>query len=99
MAHGRVYDLPGGETLTYRQMVERIFRGLNRAPRILSAPTPIWRLAFRLARGRLPGATAAMGERMNQDLAFDGGPAARDFGWAPRAFKPVFPHRDEPARA
>jgi hypothetical protein len=31
-----------------------------------------------------------MGERMNQDLAFDAEPAARDFGWAPRAFKPVF---------
>jgi hypothetical protein len=31
-----------------------------------------------------------MGERMNQDLAFDGAPAARDFGWAPRPFRPVF---------
>jgi nucleoside-diphosphate-sugar epimerase len=89
---GRTYDLPGGETLTYKQMVERIFLGLDRTPRIICAPRLLWRLAFRLARGRLPGATAAMGERMNQDLAFDGEPAAQDFGWAPRAFKPVFPH-------
>jgi nucleoside-diphosphate-sugar epimerase len=87
---GRTYDLPGGETLTYRQMVERIFLGLDRTPRIIPAPPALWRLAFLLARGRLPGATAAMGERMNQDLAFDAEPAARDFGWAPRAFKPVF---------
>jgi nucleoside-diphosphate-sugar epimerase len=93
---GRTYDLPGGETLTYKQMVERIFLGLDRAPRILCAPQLLWRLAFRLARGRLPGATAAMGERMNQDLAFDGEPAARDFGWAPRAFKPVFPQVEGP---
>jgi nucleoside-diphosphate-sugar epimerase len=89
---GRAYDLPGGETLTYKAMVERIFFGLDRTPRILYAPEPLWRLAFALARRRLPGATAAMGERMNQDLTFDAGPAERDFGWAPRAFRPVFPH-------
>jgi nucleoside-diphosphate-sugar epimerase len=92
LAAGRVYDLPGGETLTYKEMVERIFLGLDRAPRILCAPAPLWRFAFQLAKGRLSGATAAMGQRMNQDLTFDGGPAARDFGWAPRPFKPVFPH-------
>jgi len=88
---GRAYDLPGGETLTYKQMVERIFLGLDRTPRILCAPLPLWRLGFRLAGDRLPGATAAMGERMNQDLTFDPEPAARDFGWAPRMFNPVFP--------
>ncbi|CAN7239935.1 NAD(P)H-binding protein [Phenylobacterium sp. LjRoot225] len=92
LAAGRAYDLPGGETLTYKQMVERIFFGMDRTPRILCAPLPLWRLGFRLAGDRLPGATAAMGERMNQDLTFDGAPAARDFGWAPRMFKPVFPH-------
>lgn len=92
LAAGRAYDLPGGETLTYKQMVERIFFGMDRTPRIVCAPLPLWRLGFRLAGDRLPGATAAMGERMNQDLTFDGGPAARDFGWAPRMFKPVFPH-------
>jgi nucleoside-diphosphate-sugar epimerase len=88
---GRAYDLPGGETLTYRQMVERIFLGLDRTPRIFSTPPALWRLAFQLVGDRLPGATAAMGERMNQDLTFDGGPATRDFGWAPRGFQPVFP--------
>jgi nucleoside-diphosphate-sugar epimerase len=97
VAPGRVYDLPGGETLSYRQMVERIFLGLDRTPRIVCAPEALWRLAFGVARGRLPGATAAMGERMNQDLVFDGAPAARDFGWAPRPFKPVFPHLERPA--
>jgi nucleoside-diphosphate-sugar epimerase len=87
---GRAYDLPGGETLSYKAMVERIFLGLDRTPRILCAPEPLWRLAFGLARRRLPGATAAMGGRMNQDLTFDGGPAAQDFGWRPRAFRPLF---------
>jgi nucleoside-diphosphate-sugar epimerase len=92
LAEGRIYDMPGGETLSYKTMVERIFLGLDRTPRIFCTPEPLWRLGFGLARGRLPGATAAMGERMNQDLTFDGEPAARDFGWAPRAFRPVFPH-------
>jgi nucleoside-diphosphate-sugar epimerase len=91
----RVYDLPGGETLTYKTMVERIFLGLDQTPRIICAPEALWRLGFGLLRGRLPGATAAMGERMNQDLKFDGGPAQRDFGWAPRAFHPVFPHIEQ----
>lgn len=95
---GRAYDLPGGETLTYKAMVERIFLGLDRTPRIICAPVLLWRLGLRIAGDRLPGATAAMGERMNQDLTFDGEPASRDFGWAPRMFKPVFPHLEE-ARA
>jgi nucleoside-diphosphate-sugar epimerase len=84
------YDLPGGETLTYRQMVERIFDGLGRKPRILPVPPPLWRLGLGLAGPLLPGATAAMGERMAADLAFDSGPARRDFGWSPRAFRPRF---------
>jgi nucleoside-diphosphate-sugar epimerase len=85
---GREYDLPGGETLTYRAMAERVFEGLGRRPRILSLPPPLWRLAFRLASP--PGATAAMGERMAEDLVFDGGPAAAEFGWSPRPFRPSF---------
>lgn len=96
---GRAYDLPGGETLTYKAMVERIFLGLDRTPRIICAPVVVWRLGLHLAGDRLPGATAAMGERMNQDLTFDGEPAARDFGWAPRMFKPVFPQAAEPGPA
>jgi hypothetical protein len=31
-----------------------------------------------------------MGARMSEDLAFDGAPAARDFGWTPRGFRPDF---------
>jgi nucleoside-diphosphate-sugar epimerase len=85
---GRAYDLPGGETLTYRMMVGRIFEGLGRRPRILSLPPVLWRLGLRVARPT--GATAAMGERMSEDLVFDGGPAARDFGWSPRDFRPRF---------
>jgi len=89
-ARNRAYDLPGGETLTYRAMAERVFEGLGRTPRILTVPGPLWSLAFMLARPLLPGATAAMGARMSEDLTFDPEPARRDLGWASRAFHPVF---------
>lgn len=89
-AYGQAYDLPGGETLSYRAMAVRIFEALGRQPRIVSIPPAVWGLGLRLASPVLPGATAAMGARMSEDLVFDPGPAARDFGWAPRAFRPKF---------
>ena len=89
-AHNQAYELPGGETLTYRAMAERVFEGLGRKPAILSVPQGLWRAAFTLARPLLPGATAQMGARMSEDLTFDGASAAQDFGWNPRAFRPDF---------
>ncbi|ALS96160.1 hypothetical protein ADT26_10910 [Xanthomonas oryzae] len=40
-------------------------------------------------RGRLRGLNAAALQRMRDDLVFDLEPARRDFGYAPRAFRPV----------
>jgi hypothetical protein len=37
-----------------------------------------------------PTANVAMGLRMMKDMTFDATPAATDFGWNPRAFRPVF---------
>lgn len=84
----RAYNLPGGETLSYRTMSERIFEGMGRHPRIVSVPPMIWRLGLALATPLLPGATSAMGSRMAEDLTFDGGHAERDFQWRPRDFHP-----------
>jgi nucleoside-diphosphate-sugar epimerase len=86
----RAYDLSGAETLTYRVMAERVFEGLGRKPAIVSLPPALWALGLKLAAPFLPGATAAMGARMDSDLTFDNSDAVRDFGWAPRAFRPVF---------
>ncbi len=90
---GRAYDLPGGETLTYRAMLVRIFHGLGRRPRVVSVPPKLWRAALKAASPLLPGVTTAMGDRMGEDLVFDGSPAVRDFGWAPRPFRPRFSRR------
>ena len=88
---GQVYATPGGEILTYRQMVERLFEGLGLQPKIIAFPSWLWRLAFLLAKPVLPGTTAAMGARMAEDLVFDDEAARRDFGWSPRPFRPTFP--------
>jgi nucleoside-diphosphate-sugar epimerase len=89
-ARNRAYDLVGGETVSYRAMVDRVFEGLGKAPRSLPLPTWLFALLMRLAKPFYPGATAAMGTRMGQDLTFDSSSAARDFGWAPRDFHPRF---------
>jgi nucleoside-diphosphate-sugar epimerase len=88
--HNRAYDLVGGETVTYRVMVERIFEGLGKPARVLPLPVWLFGLVMRLAKPFYPGATTAMGARMGQDLVFDSGDATRDFGWTPRAFHPRF---------
>jgi uncharacterized protein YbjT (DUF2867 family) len=89
-AENGAYELPGGETLAYREMAARVFRALGRRPRLIAVPPLVWRMGLTLAAPLLPGATAAMGVRMAEDLTFDGAPAAQDFGWAPRAFRPDF---------
>ena len=88
----RTYELPGGETLSYRAMATRVFEALGRPPRLVSLPAPLWRLGLALASPWMPGATAAMGARMSENLTFDAAPAAHDFGYAPRPFRPDFAH-------
>ena len=89
-AENRAYDLPGGETLTYHAMCERIFEGLGYPPRIISIPPALWRLGMSGASVLMPGITTAMGTRMAEDLTFDAAAAERDFGWHPRGFRPQF---------
>ena len=90
-AVGRILDVPGGETLTYRDMVRRIFRALGRRPVLLHLPLGPARLAFR-AWLTLTGAdySAASLERMNMDLTFDPAPAHDILGIACRPFRPEF---------
>ena len=90
-AHGRAYDLPGGERLPYREMVARVLACVEPRPALHALPMPVFLALLRLAQARgiagglAPGAVA----RMREDLVFDAAPAARDFGYAPRAFRPT----------
>lgn len=87
----RGYDLPGGETLAYREMVARTLAALPSGPRLVELSDPLFRLAMAAARvaGHLQGMPAGAVARMREDLVFDATPAARDFGYAPRPFRPT----------
>jgi nucleoside-diphosphate-sugar epimerase len=89
-AVNRAYNLSGGETLAYRDMVARVFAALGRPPRLLTVPLPAFRAAVALLRclPRYRHWSAAMAERMNRDLVFDHGDATRDLDFRPRAFAP-----------
>jgi len=86
----RAYNISGGETLTYRDMVSRIFAGLGRVPRILTVPYWAFAVAVRAAKilPRFRALSPAMARRMNQDMVFDHAEAAEDLGFRPRPFRP-----------
>jgi len=97
--HGRTYALAGGETLPYREMVARVLAVLEPRPRLVELPAPLFDFALLVARisGRATGLGEAAVRRMRNDLVFDIEPARRDFGYAPRMFKPtaeMFESRD-----
>ena len=86
----RTYLLAGGETLRYREMIERIFSSAGLSPRILTLPTFLMRGIVRILRW-LPNqndVTLEMVERMEQDLCYDDREAINELGWHPRGFKP-----------
>ncbi len=86
----QAYELAGGETLSYRAMLERIFRSLGKSPRVLPLPLVLYRVAIAAARvlPRYRGLTPEVADRMNQDMVFDYSAASRDLGFKPRGFMP-----------
>ena len=89
-AGNRAYNLSGGETLSYREMVCRIFVALGKDPRLATIPRWLFRSAVTVLRllPRYRNWTTEMAERMNRDLVFDHGDAARDLAFSPRPFQP-----------
>ncbi|MCE2681185.1 MAG: NAD-dependent epimerase/dehydratase family protein [Burkholderiales bacterium] len=84
----RAYNLSGGETLTYKAMVKRIFQALGQRPWLISIPLWLFGLAVQILR-QLPRYrqwTTAMAQRMNCDLVFDHTAASADFGFQPQPF-------------
>lgn len=89
-AGGRSYALPGGETLGYAQMVERVLAALRPPARLIRVPAPMFKAALATAHafGKMGGIGDAAVARMGEDLVFDAEAARRDFGYAPRGFQP-----------
>lgn len=80
------FDLPGGETLPYDEMVARCLAVSVPRARLVRLPGPLFRLGLALAgrRGPGPGIVA----RLDRPLVYDGGPAKAALGLAFRPFRP-----------
>ncbi len=89
VAGNRAYNLSGGETLSYREMVCRGFVAMGKTPYLVTIPRWLFRLAVTALRvvPRYRNWTMEMAERMNRDLVFDHADAARDLGFSPRPFQ------------
>jgi nucleoside-diphosphate-sugar epimerase len=88
-AANKAYFLAGGETLSYNDMVCRIFAALGLRPRLLHLPLWIFTVAMTLLR-LLPDYrhwTKEMAARMNRDLVFDNADAKRHLNFSPRKFE------------
>jgi uncharacterized protein YbjT (DUF2867 family) len=91
-SYNRAYNLSGGETLTYIDMVRRFFETLGRQPRFIRIPMSAFRLAVKVAQlhPRFAHLTPDMALRMQADLVFDHADAACDFGYKPGMFDPDY---------
>lgn len=94
-SYNTAYNLSGGETLAYADMVHRIFETLRRRPVFVSVPIGVFKGAVYLAKflPRFSHLTSDMALRMQVDLVFDHSDATRDFGYSPRAFDPSYLRR------
>jgi nucleoside-diphosphate-sugar epimerase len=84
------YELAGATVLSYRQMVEAIFRAAGLRPCVIRVPASVFRFGLRLARllPRYRYLNSEMAYRMDRDMTFDWSQAKRDFDFSPRGFLP-----------
>lgn len=82
------YTISGGETLSYKEMVKRVFIAVGEQPHFIHLPRWCFKLmliALRLLP-RFRKWSVTMVDRMEQDLVFDNKNAITDFGYVPRLF-------------
>lgn len=87
----QAFDLPGGESLHYREMVRRVLAARAPGTRLLVAPTSLYRGLARVVRRHpaLAALSPAVIARMNEDLVFDGTAAMGALGIRCGAFDPA----------
>lgn len=88
IAQNRAYNLSGGSTLSYRQLVDSVFKHLNKPARMIRIPLPLFRSIISLAKvlPSLQNLSVDMAARMNIDMCFDHTDATGDLGFSPRPF-------------
>ncbi|MEJ8569016.1 NAD-dependent epimerase/dehydratase family protein [Elongatibacter sediminis] len=82
--------VPGGETISFRVMTERVFEAFDLPPRVMGLPPAALAAAVSLAGvfQRDSAASTQMVWRQNRDLVFDDGGIWSRSGHAPREFHP-----------
>jgi len=85
------YNFSGGEEITYRDMVVRIFERLDKTPRLVNVPLWIFQASTPAIRliPKFHDWSPSMARRMNEDLVFDNSRATADLGIAFRRFEPT----------
>ncbi len=88
-AVNKCYNISGGEIISYREMVRQIFFAVDKKPRFVEFPLWLFRLAIFILRIFPPFRhwSAAMAQRMNQDMIFDHRAASSDLNFSPRNFQ------------
>lgn len=84
--YNKCYNLGGAERLTYREMVERLYRLIGLKARFLPLKRLPDAMDFVSRLLKRPGFNGEIAKRMNQHLVFDYDEAVADFGYEPRAF-------------
>jgi uncharacterized protein YbjT (DUF2867 family) len=86
-----VLFLSGGETLSYSDMLARIFKALGKPARLMHLPQWLFVLLVKLAGTVKAGAgiNSEMVRRQKLDLVFDDRQARVLLGYDPRPFSPV----------
>ncbi len=84
------YNLGGGESLPYYELVTRIFSTLDKKPRIISVPFSYIATMLHIANAfhLIADADTEILRRMSEDLVFDHTLAVVDFDYSPRPFRP-----------
>ncbi len=87
-AMNQAYNLSGGEILSYKEMVSRVFLALDKKPRFVSLPSWLLKFGVRILRmlPRFRHWSIGMVDRMDRDMVFDHNEADVALGVSPRTF-------------
>jgi len=91
-AFDHAYNLSGGEVLSYKEMVIRIFASLRKPVRTISISPMIYKTMIVTMKHVVPRYAfiqTSMVDRMHRDMVFDHDEASRDFDYQPRSFQPL----------
>ncbi|QDT99924.1 SDR family oxidoreductase [Gimesia aquarii] len=85
----KAYNVSGGEILSYKNMVERVFNVLEMKPKYFHLPLIVFRIIIAILHfiPQFRKISVGMAHRMNQDLIFPSQDAKHDLKFEPKGFQ------------